>query len=242
MNGGPLPDCKLQGSSADGSFCWNRAHMDSLLEGRTKITAARMAGLFCLFLLIAWGLGYPTLNRYDPRQTPGLTDVQTYSALVTGAPTLDAGHLRFRVFVPWVARPFYRLAIGRFGSWDPVMFGMLVADALFVPATALLIGVLGTRSMDRYVVSLVGSLLYLLNFAVPNLRLADVVDAGEGFFVLAILWSLSELRLWTLPFVAALGALTKESFIPLSIVFMAAWWFVVRKKLALPAERNLDYK
>jgi hypothetical protein len=53
---------------------------------------------------------------------------------------------------------------------------------------------------------------------------------------------LSELRLWTLPFVAALGALTKESFIPLSIVFMAAWWFVVRKKLALPAERNLDYK
>jgi hypothetical protein len=111
-----------------------------------------------------------------------------------------------------------------------------------VAATALLIVVLGTRNMDRYVVSLVGSLLYLLNFAVPNLRLADVVDAGEGFFVLAILWSLSELRLWTLPFVAALGALTKESFIPLSIVFMAAWWFVVRKKLALPAERNLDYK
>ena len=117
--------------------------------GETKITVARMAGLFCLFLLIAWGLGYPTLNRYDPRQTPGLTDVQSYAALVTGAPTLDAGHLRFRVLVPWVARPFYQLAKGRFGSWDPVMFGLLVADALFVAGTALLIVVLGTRNMSR---------------------------------------------------------------------------------------------
>lgn len=209
--------------------------MDSLREGRTKITVARMSGLFCLFLLIAWGLGYPTLNRYDPRQTPGLTDVRIYAALVTGAPTLDAGHLRFRVLVPWVARPFYQLAKGRFGSWDPVMFGLLVADSLFVAATALVIVVLGTRKLDRYAVSLVASLLYLLNFAVPNLRLAGLVDAGEGFFLLALLWSLSELELWALPLVATLGALTKESFIPFSIVFMAAWWFVVRNRLASPA-------
>ena len=209
--------------------------MDSLLQGRTRITVAQMAGLFCVFLLIAWGLGYPTLNRYDPRQTPGLTDVRSYADMVAGVPTLDAGHLRFRVLVPWVARPFYQLAKGRFGSWDPVMFGLLVADSLFVAGTALLIVVVGTRKFDRYAVSLVASLLYLLNFAVPNLRLAGLVDAGEGFFLLALLWSLSELELWALPLVAALGALTKESFIPFSIVFMASWWFVVRKKLASPA-------
>jgi hypothetical protein len=119
------------------------------------------------------------------------------------------------------------------------MFGILVADGLFVAATALLIVVLGTRNMDCYVVSLVASLLYLLNFAVPNLRLAGLVDAGEGFFLLPILWSLSELKLWTLPFVAALGALTKESFIPFSIVLMAACWFVVRKRLASPARSAL---
>jgi hypothetical protein len=214
--------------------------MDSLPQERTKITVARMVGLFCLFVMIAWGLGYPTLNRYDPRQTPGLSDVQSYAAMVTGAPPLEAGHLRFRVLVPWVARPFYLLAKGRFGSWDPVMFGFLVADSLFIAATALLIvvlgtGVLGARTLDGYTVSLVASLLYLLNFAVPNLRLAGLVDAGEGFFLLALLWSLSELELWALPLIAALGALTKESFIPFSIVFMAAWWFVVCKKLASPA-------
>ena len=67
-------------------------------------------------------------------------------------------------------------------------------------------------------------MLYLVNFAVPNLRLVGLVDAGEGFFLLALLWSLSEFELWALPAIAVLGALTKESFIPFSIVFMSAWW------------------
>jgi hypothetical protein len=43
------------------------------------------------------------------------------------------------------------------------MFRILIADAAFVAATAMLIVVLGTRNMDRYVFSLVASLLYLLN-------------------------------------------------------------------------------
>jgi len=203
---------------------------------RAKITGARIAGLLCLFFLIAWGLGYPTLNRYDPRQTPGLSDVRSYAALVTGTSTLETGHMRFRVLIPWIARPFYHLAKGEFGSWNPVMFGLLVANSLFVAATALLIVLLGTRQLDRYAVSLVASLLYLLNFAVPNLRVTGGVDAGEGFFLLALLWSLSELHLWALPLVALFGALTKETFVPFSIVFMAAWWLVVRKGLASPGQ------
>lgn len=57
---------------------------NSVREGRTKISVLRLTGLFCLFLLIAWGLGYPTLNRYDPRDIPGLTDVSSYAAMVGG--------------------------------------------------------------------------------------------------------------------------------------------------------------
>lgn len=207
---------------------------------RTKITGARIAALSCLFFLIAWGLGYPVLNRYDPRQTPGLSDVRSYAALVTGTPILETGHMRFRVLIPWIARPFYHLAQGRFGSWNPVMFGLLVADSIFVAATALLIVVLGTRELGRYEVSLVASLLYLLNFAVSNLRVTGGVDAGEGFFLLALFWSLSELHFWTLPLIAVFGALTKETFVPFSIVFMAAWWLVARKSLASPG-RSLTW-
>jgi hypothetical protein len=194
----------------------------------------RLSGLFCLFFLIGWGLGYPILNRYDPRQTPGLTDVRSYAALVTGVKNPGPEHLQFRILIPWVARPFYLLAREGIGSWDPVTFGLLVADSLFVAGTAVLIVVLGTRTLGSYTVSLVASLLYLVNFCVSNMRLAGLVDAGEGFFLLAVLWSLSELELSVLPAIIVLGALTKESFIPFSFVFMVAWWIVVRKALDSP--------
>ena len=71
-------------------------------------------------------------------------------------------------------------------------------------------------------------MLYLVNFAVPNVRLVGLVDAGEGFFLLALLWSLSAFELWALPVIAVLGALTKESFIPFSIVLTSAWWVSTR--------------
>jgi hypothetical protein len=200
--------------------------MTSMGNNRTKIAAARIALLFCIFFLIAGGLGYPILNRFDPRQTPGLSDVKTYAALVTGTGP-DAGHVRFRVLVPRVARPFYRIAQSRIATWDPVMFGLLVADSLFVAGTAVLIVILGNRQLGNSAAGLVGALLYLVNFAVPNLRLVGLVDAGEGFFLLALLWSLSECELWALPAIAVLGALTKESFIPFSIVLTSAWWISI---------------
>ncbi len=211
-------------------------YMTNLHESRVKIAIARLALLFCIFFMIACGLGYPVLNRFDPRQTPGLPDVKTYASLVTGGAVLDAEDMRFRrfrVLVPWLARPFYRLARGRVGTWDPVLFGLLVADSLFVAGTAVLIVMLGAilwnRRLGSSAVGLVGALLYLVNFAVPNGRLVGLVDAGEGFFLLALLWSLSELQLWALPVIAVLGTLTKETFIPFSIVLTAAWWLSTRR-------------
>jgi hypothetical protein len=202
--------------------------MTGMGDKQTNMAAVRVALLFCIFFLIACGLGYPILNRYDPRQTPGLSDVKTYASIVTGTTagldTEDMRYRRFRVLVPWLAKPFYRLAEGRSSTWDPVMFGLLAANSLFVAGTAVLIVILGNRKLGDSAAGLVGALLYLVNFAVPNLRLVGLVDAGEGFFLLALLWSLSEFKLWALPVIAVLGALTKESFIPFSIAFTAVWW------------------
>src|SRR5271157_1251547 len=92
--------------------------MTSLHDNQTKIVIAKMMPIFGVFFLIACGLGYPVLNRFDPRLTPGLSDVKTYTALVTGTAGVDAGHVRFRVLVPWLAKPFYQLALGRIASWD----------------------------------------------------------------------------------------------------------------------------
>lgn len=195
-----------------------------------------MLGLFCLFFLITLGLGYPILNRYDPRQIAGLTDVKSYAALVIGSPPPGPAHLRFRVLVPLIARPLYLIARGHVNTWDPVMLGLLICDAMFAAATALLIVLLGADMLLSQSVSLVAALLYLLNFATPNLRLVGSVDAGEGFFLLALLWSLSQGRFWLLPLISVLGSLTKESFIPFSIVFMAAWWLATQSKAPKRAE------
>jgi hypothetical protein len=43
--------------------------------------------LWPLFFTICFGLGYPTLRRYDPRMTEGLSDASKYYAIVTGADT-----------------------------------------------------------------------------------------------------------------------------------------------------------
>jgi hypothetical protein len=108
------------------------------------------------------------------------------------------------------------------------MVGLLVADALFVAGTAVLIvllgGILEHRLRVGPAVGLVGGLLYLVNFAVPNLRLVGMVDAGEGFFLLSLLWCLAESKLWALPVIGVLGALAKESFVPFSVVMTATWW------------------
>lgn len=197
----------------------------------SRISVARLGILFCVFLLIALGLGYPVLNRYDPRQTPGMSDVRSYAALVTGERNSGPTHLQFRVLIPFMARPIYHLANGHIGTWDPIMLSLMAVDALFVAATALLIIILGNGELNDWPTSLVASLLYFLNFSVPNMRLAGLVDAGEGFFLLALLWSLSQRKLTLLPIISVLGALTKESFVPISIALSASWWFVMRKRL-----------
>src|SRR5580704_12366093 len=127
--------------------------MNNQGQKRRATTVLQLAGLFCLFFLISWGLGYPILNRYDPGKIPGLTDVSSYAATVVGAKIPGPEHLRFRILVPWIAKPFDHLALGRFGSWNPVTFGLLVADSLFVAATAVLVVVLGSRRLGSYPVS-----------------------------------------------------------------------------------------
>jgi hypothetical protein len=196
----------------------------------SRISGARLCILFFVFLLIALGLGYPVLNRFDPSKTPGLSDVRSYAALVKREANPGPAHLQFRVLVPVMARPIYLLAKGRIGTWDPVMLGLMAVDALFVAATAFLIVVLGIRELHDWPTTVVASLLYFLNFCVPNMRLAGLVDAGEGFFLLALLWSLSRQKFRFLPIIGVLGALTKESFIPISIAFGAAWLFASRKE------------
>ena len=74
------------------------------------------------------------LNRVDWRQGPGgLDDVVIYAGLVTAPPAADLNqHMQFRVLVPYLARPIYHVAKNHIGTWDPIMFGLLVVNSFFV--------------------------------------------------------------------------------------------------------------
>jgi hypothetical protein len=200
------------------------------------IPRTRLLLLFVLFFCICCGLGYPSLNRVDWRKAPGgLEDVATYAALVTAPPVADpSDHTQFRVLVPYLAKPIYRAAQNRIGTWDPVMFALLVVNAFFVALTAAVLIVVVNRELASYTIALGAALLYLLNFAVPNLRLVGMIDAGEACFLMLVVWTLAEQRYRFLPIWGILGAMAKESFVPFLIVFSATWWLASRKRLTRP--------
>jgi hypothetical protein len=201
------------------------------------VPRSRLLLLFLIFFFICCGLGYPMLNRIDWRQTPGgLEDIVTYASLVTASPTPDLNqHMQFRVLVPYLARPIYRMAKNHIGTWDPIMFGLLVVNSFFVALTVTLLLVVVHRQLGSYVVALGSALIYLLNFAVPNLRLAGMIDAGEAFFLMALVWSLFREDYWTLPLWAVIGATAKESFVPFLMVFSLSWWLCSRRGLRRPS-------
>ena len=95
------------------------------------------AVLWTLFFLIGVGLGYPTLNRYDPRSAPGVTDSGGYYSIVLGG--TDAGDESHRVLVPYLAKPIYWLANNHLHTWNPVFFALLVVNSFFIATGAILL-------------------------------------------------------------------------------------------------------
>lgn len=187
--------------------------------------------LWLLFFLICFGLGYPTLNRYDPRATGGLSDTAKYYAMSTGGDQSAFREVfRRRILVPAVARPFYWFASRFPGTWDPGFFALLVANSLFCATTVCFIVSLGTRLFNDPAIALLGATLYLLSFAVPNLLLAGLVDAGEACFMAMLIWALLNGRWLLLPLLGIVGALAKETFVPFACVFAISWWLIEEKR------------
>ncbi|MGB8029900.1 MAG: hypothetical protein WCF30_09555 [Terracidiphilus sp.] len=186
--------------------------------------------LWSLFFLVCMGLGYPTLNRYNPQTVPGLYDSVGYASLVTGAN--QAGDEAHRVLVPYLAKPIYWLAKGHLHTWDPVFFALLVVNSFFIATTAYLLVDISDRIVGNYAVALLSGFLYLTNFAVANFNLSGYVDSAINCMMVAVAWALLTDRWWLLPICGVLGALAKETFVPLSAVFAFAWWLTSWRRSA----------
>jgi hypothetical protein len=216
----------------------NTAAAPSSKPARIKI--AREITLWFLLFLICLGLGYPTLNRYDPRTVGGMSDSVWYYDLVTSGPRAAEREMRIRLLVPYLAKPFYRVAKGRLGTWEPVFFGLLVANALLTCTTAYFLVLVGYRQVGDYGTALLGAALYLLNFGTANLRLSGLVDSGEGCILMLVAWTLLSDRWWLLPLWGVLGTLAKESFVPLSMAFGVTWWLVSARRNSNRFSRGLS--
>ncbi len=180
-----------------------------------------------LFFLICMGLGYPTLNRYEPRAIEGPSDTAVYYQLVIGEPhPVGRDYMRSRILVPLVAKPFYWFARSHLKSWEPVFFGLLVANSLFCATAACFLVRIGDRVIGDPGIALLSGTLYLLNFAISNLQLAGLVDSAEACFMLAVTWALLTGKWAWLPLWGTLGALAKETFVPFALVFTLAWWMI----------------
>lgn len=196
-----------------------------------SLGTGRAAVLWGLFFLICLGLGYPTLNRYDAHRLgpdwAGYYDTVLHRDGAADFPFSE------RVLVPAVARPFYLAARGHVGSWDPVWFGLLVANSLFAATAAFLLLQIGLRVLDDLPLALLGCLLYLLNFVVANLWLSGMVDAAEACLMLALTLALFAEQWWLLPVIGVLGGLAKQSFVPFGTIFAVTWWLAAER----PAKR-----
>lgn len=189
-------------------------------------SAGRSAILLLGLMAICFGLGYPGVARYDPRRS-GNYDAGVYYRMVLGEPVrAPAG---FRVLTPTLARGVHSVVSRiELGTWDPVLLSLLVVNAVFVSLSAMiLMRIAAAVSGDATVVA-VCPLVYLCSFAVVNFHLAGLVDAGEGFFLMALLLALLCDRWMPVPLLIGFGALAKETVLPLGVCATVVWWATAR--------------
>jgi hypothetical protein len=188
--------------------------------------------LWSLFFLICFGLGYPTLNRYKPNQIEGLSDPSYYYQMVIGEPHVGGRGDIFscRIAVPYIAKPFYWLAQGHVRTWEPVFLGLLISNSLFCTATTIFLVLIVCRITCDIRIALLAATLYLLSFSISNTQLAGMVDSSEAFFIIAVTWTLFSDKWSWLPLWSVGGTLSKETFVPFSLIFTLVWWIVAERR------------
>jgi len=186
--------------------------------------------LFFVFLAICFGLGYPAMCRYVPYEA-GNFDSRVYYHMVVGEPVGDPVNApaAYRVLVPTMTRGVLRLLSHfEFGSWDPVWLSLLVVNSVFVALNASIVMRLAAGVSKDATVTALAPLVYLASFVVVNYHLAGMIDASEGFFLLAILLALMHDRWWPLPILITVGVAAKETVLPFGLTAMVVWWVIGR--------------
>jgi len=190
--------------------------------------------IWTVFFLIAIGFGYQSVTRYDPAQSSFIDDTKIYSEIVlSGTKGITLDHRSTRVLVPFLARSVYSVVEGNIGLWNPVQFSLLFVASFFCASIVLMMISICKLLFEDERIGIVAGLIFYANFSIPNLYLSGLVDSAEAFFLLCIIYALLHQKLTLLPIIAILGALSKETFLPVGSLIIGIWWlyesFIDRK-------------
>lgn len=195
-------------------------------------------GLWLLFSVVCFSLGYATLNRYDPSRTEGVGDSEYYFQMTRSESSEVLAPYRFRILTPTLAGLVLpvvsRLPLH---SWNTTSLSLLIVNSLFVSLSALLLFQITRGIGGSGPAALVASFLYLTCFPIPNGHLAGLVDAGEGFVLLALFRIVLFAPVWWCVPTLALAATAKESALLFGSVILVTTWLATRG--SAPPERRL---
>ncbi len=182
--------------------------------------------MFLGFLPICFALGYSALTRYVPWEEANY-DSFWYCRMVAGE-TVEAP-FGYRVLTPTLARGLLPVVARlHLGGWDPALVSLLAVNAVFTSLTAVLLMKMAVAAGGDATVGVLTPFIFLSSFVVVNYHLAGLVDAGEMFFLTAVLLALLTGRWAWIPLLVGFGVAAKETVLPLAVAAAVGWWLAAR--------------
>ncbi|MHC4758752.1 MAG: hypothetical protein ACYTE8_08845 [Planctomycetota bacterium] len=192
--------------------------------------------LFFIFMSICFGFGYASFNRYDLRKTAVTDSIHYYEMALFDYENVEAP-FRYRPMIPTLAGILYKTTISRlnFGSWEPVFFSFTIVNSIFISLTCfLLISITRALKFSNTAATL-APFLYLSSYAIVNYHTTGLVDAGEAFFLTAVMLALLKEKWFFIPIIITVGTWAKEGIAAFGLVYTVAWWlFNHFRKVKMP--------
>jgi hypothetical protein len=184
--------------------------------------------LFYVFFGICLGLGYATVNRYDLRDT-GVRDSRAYFEMADFSYAEMSPPYRYRVLTPSLAGVIQKgLSYVPLGTWSKVAFSFLIVNSFFMALAACILGRIALLVTGDQFVSILAPFVYLTAWPVVNLHLCGLVEAGEAFFFVTLIYLTLRNSWWATPIVICIGILAKETLAVFGIFYLIAYYVFQR--------------
>ena len=181
--------------------------------------------LWAFFCLISFSIGYHSVNSFISQSIPEYADAFVYLNITKyGTEGITTDPRSSRVLIPLISHAIFSVLPAKIGTWDSAAFSLLILNIAFCALCGVLIFHITINLKKNAQLALLASLLFFLNFAVPNYYLSSLVDVSECFYFLILFLCLKNKKYPWILILAIIGTASKETFFPAAAVFMTGWF------------------